>query len=129
MGGTGLSTGLAPAFTLGCGTMGGSSVSENVTPLHLINKKTVCYGIKEVTTMMQDDPTFHAGTTGYTSTPLSYSTGCTSYSGCDAQSPASFARASKEPAADSVNTSINGNIDLEQLKDMINGLVTAMKGE
>ena len=106
MGGTGLSTGLAPAFTLGCGTMGGSSVSENVTPLHLINKKTVCYGIKEVTTMMQDDPTFHDRTAG-----------C-----CDAQSPASFARASKELAA-------NGTIDLEQLKDMINGLVTAMKGE
>ena len=33
-GGTGASTGLAPSFTLGCGTMGGSSVSENVTPTH-----------------------------------------------------------------------------------------------
>ena len=35
MGGTGLSTGLAPAFTLGCGTMGGSSV--RVFPLPLLS--------------------------------------------------------------------------------------------
>lgn len=54
-GGTGASTGLMPAFTLGCGTWGGSSVSENVTPLHLINKKTLAYGIKEVTTLADDD--------------------------------------------------------------------------
>ena len=129
MGGTGLSTGLAPAFTLGCGTMGGSSVSENVTPLHLINKKTVCYGIKEVTTMVQDDPTFHHNTGCYQSTPISYSTGCNSYSGCDAQSPASFARTSQDTTCNNAGASTNGNIDLNQLKDMINGLVTAMKGE
>ncbi|NLT94402.1 MAG: acetaldehyde dehydrogenase (acetylating) [Clostridia bacterium] len=46
-GGVGASTGLAPAFTLGCGTWGGSATSDNVTPLHLINKKRVAYGIKE----------------------------------------------------------------------------------
>lgn len=45
-GGVGASTGLAPAFTLGCGTWGGSATSDNVTPLHLINKKRVAYGIK-----------------------------------------------------------------------------------
>lgn len=44
-GGTGASTGLMPAFTLGCGTWGGSSVSENVTPEHLLNIKRVAYGI------------------------------------------------------------------------------------
>lgn len=54
-GGTGVSTGLAPSFTLGCGTIGGSSVSENVTPMHLINKKVLAYGIKDVTTLAQDD--------------------------------------------------------------------------
>lgn len=48
-GGVGVSTGLAPAFTLGCGTWGGSATSDNVTPLHLINKKRVAYGIKECT--------------------------------------------------------------------------------
>ena len=57
-GGTGASTGLAPAFTLGCGTMGGSSVSENVTPLNLINKKVLAYGIKDVRTLAQDDEIF-----------------------------------------------------------------------
>ncbi|WP_094606991.1 Aldehyde-alcohol dehydrogenase [Sporomusa silvacetica DSM 10669] len=48
-GGVGLSTGLAPAFTLGCGTWGGSATSDNVTPLHLINIKRVAYGIKDCT--------------------------------------------------------------------------------
>ena len=129
MGGTGLSTGLAPAFTLGCGTMGGSSVSENVTPLHLINKKIVCYGIKDAVTLVSDDPTFHAGASvsaksqtcsSIPATPIAYSTGCSSC-GCDAQSPASFVR---NPMA-----SADEGINLEQLKDMINGLVNAMKGE
>ena len=46
-GGTGLATGLAPSFTLGCGTWGGSATSDNVTPLHLINKKRIAYGIKD----------------------------------------------------------------------------------
>lgn len=46
-GGVGASTGLAPSFTLGCGTWGGSATSDNVTPLHLINIKRVAYGIKE----------------------------------------------------------------------------------
>lgn len=45
-GGVGISTGLSPAFTLGCGTWGGSATSDNVTPLHLINIKRVAYGIK-----------------------------------------------------------------------------------
>lgn len=57
-GGTGASTGLAPSFTLGCGTMGGSSVSENVTPMHLINKKVLAYGIKDVMTLAQNDAVY-----------------------------------------------------------------------
>jgi acetaldehyde dehydrogenase (acetylating) len=152
MGGTGLSTGLAPAFTLGCGTMGGSSVSENVTPLHLINKKTVCYGIKEATTLLSDDPTFHANGASCMASqpcpsvpvpPISYSAGCQSC-GCDVQSPASFANnpaaaahaasvAGTQIAAENIDSrniaSSEEGINLEQLKDMINGLVNAMKGE
>ena len=57
-GGTGFSTGLAPAFTLGCGTWGGSATSENVTPLHLINRKKVVYGLKDVSTLASGDPEF-----------------------------------------------------------------------
>ena len=57
-GGTGASTALAPAFTLGCGTWGGSATSENVTPMQLVNIKKVVYGLKDVTTLVRDDPTF-----------------------------------------------------------------------
>ncbi|MGL5309118.1 MAG: aldehyde dehydrogenase family protein, partial [Plesiomonas shigelloides] len=32
---------MAPSLTLGCGSWGGNSISENVGPKHLINKKTV----------------------------------------------------------------------------------------
>lgn len=58
-GGTGASTALIPSFTLGCGTWGGSSVSENVTPLHLINIKKVAYGLKDCTTLATDDLRFN----------------------------------------------------------------------
>lgn len=47
-GAVGASTGLAPSLTLGCGTWGGSSTSDNVTPMHLINIKRVAYGIKDL---------------------------------------------------------------------------------
>lgn len=57
-GGTGISTGLPISFTLGCGTFGGSSVSENVSPKHLLNIKKVAYGLKDVTTLVQDDTSF-----------------------------------------------------------------------
>lgn len=59
MGGTGGSTGLVPSFTLGCGTWGGSSTSENVSPLNLINIKKVAFGLKNCATMVADDPTFN----------------------------------------------------------------------
>ncbi len=47
-GAVGLSTGLAPSMTLGCGTIGGSATSDNVTPLHLINSRWVAYGLDPV---------------------------------------------------------------------------------
>jgi acetaldehyde dehydrogenase (acetylating) len=58
-GGTGASTGLLPSFTLGCGTWGGSSVSENVSPMHLINIKRVAYGLKDCATLATEDPSFN----------------------------------------------------------------------
>jgi len=45
-GAVGLSTNLAPSFTLGCGTVAGSATSDNVTPEHLINIKRMAYGVK-----------------------------------------------------------------------------------
>ncbi|HEL2003028.1 TPA: acetaldehyde dehydrogenase (acetylating) [Streptococcus suis] len=59
-GGTGISTGLPIAFTLGCGTDGGSSVSDNLTPEHLINIKTVAYGVRDVTQIVTSDHRFQA---------------------------------------------------------------------
>ena len=42
-GAIGLTTGLPPSLTLGCGTWGGNSTSDNVGPLHLINRKRLAY--------------------------------------------------------------------------------------
>lgn len=69
MGGTGISTGLNVAFTLGCGTCGGSSVSENVSPLNLINVKKVAYGLKNCATLLQDDKSFCHPDLGRTAAP------------------------------------------------------------
>ena len=69
MGGTGISTGLNVAFTLGCGTCGGSSVSENVSPLNLINVKKVAYGLKNCATLLQDDKSFCHHDLGRTAAP------------------------------------------------------------
>ena len=46
-GAVGITTNLAPALTLGCGSVGGSSTSDNVTPENLINIRRVAYGIEE----------------------------------------------------------------------------------
>lgn len=47
LGAIGNSTGLTPSLTLGCGTWGGSSISDNLGPQHLINIKKLAYGIKK----------------------------------------------------------------------------------
>lgn len=47
-GAIGYTTGLAPSLTLGCGTMGGSITSDNVSPLHLINIKRIAYHLQPV---------------------------------------------------------------------------------
>ena len=44
LGGIGASTGLFPALTLGCGAVGGSSSSNNISPLDLINIRRVAWG-------------------------------------------------------------------------------------
>jgi len=44
LGGIGQSTGLFPALTLGCGAVGGSSSSNNISPLDLINIRRVAWG-------------------------------------------------------------------------------------
>lgn len=106
-GGTGASTGLIPSFTLGCGTWGGSSVSENVTPMHLINIKRVAYGLKDCSTLASADSSF--------SYPELNNCKVNSETGCSA-----------------TNSALNGLkidcTDNEKLLNLVNELVKAMKG-
>ena len=48
LGGIGASTGLFPALTLGCGAVGGSSSSNNISPMDLINIRRVAWGREEL---------------------------------------------------------------------------------
>ena len=48
LGGVGATTGLQPALTLGCGSVGGSATSDNVSPLNLINIRRVAWGLCEL---------------------------------------------------------------------------------
>lgn len=48
LGGIGASTNLFPALTLGCGAVGGSSSSNNIGPLDLINIRRVAWGVRDI---------------------------------------------------------------------------------
>jgi acetaldehyde dehydrogenase (acetylating) len=127
-GGTGASTGLNPSFTLGCGTWGGSSVSENVTPKHLINLKRVAYGLKDCASLASNDPTFNKIKT---------------FENCNASknnfmnmSPSEIATAAKKVLAESKDDAqccINSeckdeSAKNEELLDLVGQIVNAMKG-
>jgi acetaldehyde dehydrogenase (acetylating) len=47
-GSIGLSTGLDPAMTLGCGGYGGNITSDNISPRHLLNIKRLAYEVSPV---------------------------------------------------------------------------------
>lgn len=55
LGGVGGTTNLPPAFTLGCGTVGGSATSDNIGPLNLINIRRVAYGCKDLEEIRPDE--------------------------------------------------------------------------
>ena len=56
LGGIGATTCLFPALTLGCGAVGGSSSSNNIGPLDLINIKRVAWGVKELEELRGNRP-------------------------------------------------------------------------
>ena len=58
LGGIGASTNLVPALTLGCGAVGGSSTSDNVGPMNLINIRRVAYGMRSLEEIKKDIPVF-----------------------------------------------------------------------
>jgi acetaldehyde dehydrogenase (acetylating) len=126
-GGTGASTGLNPSFTLGCGTWGGSSVSENVTPKHLINIKRVAYGLKDCATLASNDATFNR---------IKTAENC---HGVQNQfmnmSPAQIAAAAKilsktNDSVETTNNCVESNDEIakkEELLDLVNQILAAMK--
>ena len=148
-GGTGLSTGLDVALTLGCGTWGGSSVSENVGPQHLINVKRVANGIVEPDMVAAADETFAKW-----HPELAAEYGCASHatSGCAATSCGEGAKSDlgiDMPVGHGVSgisysvgcNSCGGHaepepqerkgdtIDAAELTKMVNELVAAFRGE
>ena len=62
LGGIGATTCLFPALTLGCGAVGGSSSSNNIGPLDLINIKRVAWGVKELEELRGGSPVSSACT-------------------------------------------------------------------
>lgn len=66
LGGVGATTNLAPALTLGCGAVGGSATSDNVTPMHLINIRKVACGVKELSDLRDASPVPAAQPATYT---------------------------------------------------------------
>jgi acetaldehyde dehydrogenase (acetylating) len=49
-GSIGLTTGLDPALTLGCGGLGGNITSDNISPRHLLNIKRLAYEVRPAPT-------------------------------------------------------------------------------
>jgi acetaldehyde dehydrogenase (acetylating) len=49
LGSIGLTTGLDPAMTLGCGGYGGNITSDNISPKHLLNIKRLAYEVSPAT--------------------------------------------------------------------------------
>jgi acetaldehyde dehydrogenase (acetylating) len=55
-GSIGLSTGLDPAMTLGCGGYGGNITSDNISPKHLLNIKRLAYELRPATASTSPAP-------------------------------------------------------------------------
>lgn len=137
MGGTGGSTGLFPSFTLGCGTWGGSSTSENVSPMNLINIKKVAFGQKACATMAADDPTFNhpelAQLTGVNGSSCQAPSTCarTSTVGAGAQylTPEQYQNGGASTGCCNGAKVSDQPIDADQLNEIINMLAKALRGE
>jgi hypothetical protein len=56
LGSIGLTTGLDPAMTLGCGGYGGNITSDNISPKHLLNIKRLAYEISPAVSYSDREP-------------------------------------------------------------------------
>jgi acetaldehyde dehydrogenase (acetylating) len=55
-GSTGITTGVFPAMTLGCGAMAGNATSDNVGPQHLMNIKRLAYVVRTLEEAFPNQP-------------------------------------------------------------------------
>ena len=60
LGSIGLTTGLDPSMTLGCGGWGGNITSDNISPRHLLNIKRLAYETNPVPVRREITPTVRA---------------------------------------------------------------------
>jgi acetaldehyde dehydrogenase (acetylating) len=68
-GSIGLTTGLDPAMTLGCGGYGGNITSDNISPRHLLNIKRLAYEIRPASGRIEPAAVGAAGLTAASRTP------------------------------------------------------------
>ena len=61
LGSIGLTTGLDPAMTLGCGGYGGNITSDNISPRHLLNIKRLAYEIAPAANRLETPPSRRRG--------------------------------------------------------------------
>ena len=139
---TGVITGLDVALTLGCGTWGGSSVSENVGPQHLINVKRVVNGLGEPDEVVAHDELFakwHPDLAAHHAEAAASSAGCfdaASGTGCCDSKPHPVSGISYSVGCNCTDVSPdalagakpNDVIDADELQKMIHELTNAFKG-
>jgi len=68
-GSIGLTTGLDPAMTLGCGGWGGNITSDNISPKHLLNIKRLAYEVRPAVGALKPVNTTTAADVGSTRLP------------------------------------------------------------
>ena len=103
-GGVGGCNNLLISYTLGCGTIGGSAVSENVGPQNFINKKVIAWATVDLSDLKVIDPTWD-----YDPEP-------------EAPAADAFANAF-------ANTPASNGITQDQLNEIVNLMVKSLKGE
>src|SRR5947208_10239400 len=64
-GSIGLTTGLDPAMTLGCGGYGGNITSDNISPRHLLNIKRLAYEVSPVANRFEAAAVAGSGAPGH----------------------------------------------------------------
>ncbi len=109
-GAVGFTTALFPSFTLGCGSVGGSATSDNVTPMHLLNIRRVAYDLND------------NGSTCVSSSCVSSDCASSGYASSYA-SPSSYAKSACDAGTCSCcskpNNNSNNSADVNAITDMI----------